>query len=116
MPSKWDNKTKKRYLLGAAVLFFALLLISLALVFGFSRLGTSNFTPLQKVGIALLCAVLPTGSYTGFCLMLIGKGELTTKQCVLAVVFCPLLVLFACVYGTVMLIPAIIGALVKNKS
>ena len=116
MLKKWDNKTKKRYLIGALLLFSALFFVSLAFVFGFARLGTGGFTTAQKIGLALLAALLPTGSYTGFCLMLIGKGELSTKQCVLPVVFCLPLVLYACVYGTVMLIPTVLCAFNKNKS
>lgn len=116
MPKNWDSKTKKRYLIGALLLFSALFLVSLALVFGFSHLGTSDYTVPQKFGIAALCALLPTGSYTGFCLMFIGRDELTKKQCILLVAFCLPLVLYACVYGTVMLIPTVLCALNKNKS
>lgn len=116
MLKKWDNKTKKRYLIGALLLFSALFIVSIALVFGFSHLGTSNYTVSQKFGIAALCALLPTGSYTGFCLMFIVRDELTKKQCILLVIFCLPLVLYACVYGTVMLIPTVLCAFNKNKS
>ena len=113
MPKNWDKKTKKRYVTGAVLLFSALLLVSLALVFGFSHLGTNDYTAVQKLGIAVLCALLPTGSYTGCCLMFIGRDELTKKQCILLVVFCLPLVLYACVYGTVMLLPTVAASLKK---
>ena len=115
MLKEWDNKTKKRYLIGALLLFSALFIVSLALVFGFSHLGTGNYTVPQKFGIAALCALLPTGSYTGFCLIFIGKGELSTKQCVLAVVFCLPLVLYSWLYGNVMKITNVIFGFNKKN-
>lgn len=113
MLKHWDNEVKKKYLIGAVILFVVTFLISIALVFAFSKYGTNGFSVNQKILISLLCAVIPTGSYTGFCLMFIGKEKLTHKQCVLLVVFCLPIVLYACIYGTVMLIPAIITCLVK---
>lgn len=116
MLKNWDNKTKKRYLVFAALLFIVTFIISLALVFGFSKLGTRDLTVLQKIFLSLICAVVPTGSYTGFCLMFINKYELSSKQLLLIVIFCVPIVIYACIYGTVMLIPTIISCLMKNST
>lgn len=116
MLKRWNDETKKKYLLGAVILFSVVFVISLALVFGLSSLGTTDFSLIKKIGISVLCALLPTGSYTGFCLIFISIKELSSKQLILTVVFCVPLVIYACVYGTIMLFPVIFSCLVKNNS
>lgn len=104
----------KRFLISALALFFALLLVSLLIVFGFYFSGkmTADFTPAQLLLMSVAGAYIPTASYTGFCVCFINVNEFS-KFAKFAIVFLfPLTLVFITLVGIIMVVPTIIKSII----
>ncbi len=100
-----EKEFAKKYLITLSALFFGGTAVLFALMLAFKGFE-SELTPTAMLGIAALCALVPSGSFAGFVLLGSRIKEIGTKRAVLLIVFFPLILVLVTLYGIVMLIPS----------
>lgn len=107
-----EKKVAKKYIISSLLIFFVSFGLTFLVSFCLTKSGvaTLELTVPQMLLVSLCAGLITDGSYTGFCSLFLRVGELSTKQCVLVVVFCIPLVIFADIYGIAILLPYFIKA------
>lgn len=113
MYRNWTANSAKKYLLGVGVLFVGFFILSLLFIMAINGRSEANYN-LSAVEILLMSlgfALVPTSSFTGFCVGFIRIDKLSKKQILLIVVFCIPIVIFVVPFGLFMLTPTIVNCI-----
>lgn len=105
-----DKKTfSKKYLKIVSIMFFALLVLSLILVFGVSasKLSTVSWGTWQKLAVAAGCTYLPCASFTGFCVCFAKVKQFNKAGIVMLCVLFPITLALVTAVGILAQIPAV---------
>ena len=101
----------KKYLISVSALFIGGFLISLIIITAAEGRSAAAFTAAQRILTALGCAIVPSGSYTGFVYFGLKAHDIKKSKAVLLIIFFPLLLALLTISGIIMIIPNMIKAI-----
>lgn len=110
MYRNWNKKIAQRYLLGNAMIFVSCFLLTLVLIIALSGRDDIQFgaTFVEKLLLSLVCALVPSSSFTGFCVGFIRIENLSMRQIILMVIFCVPMVILSVPFGFAMTVPTVV--------
>lgn len=105
-----DKATAKKYLISVLILFAVTAVISALIIFSVRASGHSkiDLSVQQGVFLSLACAVVPSGSFTGFTLVFLRINNITKFWKTALCVFFIITLAVINVFGIAALVPAII--------
>jgi hypothetical protein len=110
-----DRKTAKKYLISVTALFVVTALISALIIFSLIASGISNvyLSVGQGALVSIACALIPSGSFTGFTVAFVRVKELTKFWKIMICVFPIVVVVAINIFGVVAIIPTVIYSIVR---
>ncbi|MFR5875614.1 MAG: hypothetical protein ACLUFN_03910 [Eubacterium sp.] len=109
-----NKKTAKKYLLSVLILFTVTAIISALIIFGISASGNSNLdlSIQQSILLSLACAVIPSGSFTGFAFVFLNIKQITKFWKIALCVLFPVTLAVINIFGIIALMPSIIYSII----
>lgn len=113
MYKNWTATSARKYLIGVCALFVGFFILSFLFITAINGRSEANYN-LSAVEILLMSlgfALVPTSSFTGFCVGFIRIDKLSRNQILLIVLLCVQIVIFAVPFGLFMIPPTIVNCI-----
>lgn len=113
MYKNWTATSARKYLIGVCALFVGFFILSFLFITAINSRSEANYH-LSAVEILLMSlgfALVPTASFTGFCVGFIRIDKLSKNQILLIVLLCVPIVIFAVPFGLFMIPPTIVNCI-----